>query len=363
MMLRPIRRVQQMRAAFPGWLSPALLSPIFLGMAPVLGKAAIMGGSEAFTVAAVRTVLAAVILWVVYLAFARQYIFIFPAGLLGCVVVGTVNGIGSLMYYGGLATLKNASVAQLLNSSYLVFVVILARFSGQPLTRRTLTRVGLTMIAILFLTGGFQGGADWFGIGLMIGNAILFAGTVVLSQRVLYEMPSPTVTLYVMTTMAVVVVMARAIYRLEWLPPQPEALLPIFALGVTTALSRLTLFAGVKKMGSLQTVLIGILESVVALGLSFVFFGERFTPIQVAAIVILLTSLFLVRGDDLEQQHMQAIPVLSLGGLSSGREIDAFIAAFGKPMVRELPIKPSKQLGVYKAVSPNDLEKKAKTKS
>lgn len=340
----------------PRWFSPALLSPIFLGMAPVLGKAAIAGGSDPFTIAAVRTVLAAAILWVIYLLFARQFIFIFPAGLLGCVIVGTVNGIGSLMYYGGLGTLKNASVAQLLNSTYLIFVVILARFSGQPLTRRTLVRVVMTMIAILLLTGGFQASSDWLGIGLMIGNAILFAGTVALSQRILYEMPSPTVALYVITTMAVIVVMARAIYRLEWLPQSTSAILPIIALGVTTALSRLTLFAGVKKMGSLQTVLIGILESVVALALSFIFFGERFTPIQVVAILIMLASLFLVRGNDLEQQHMQAIPVLSLGGLSSGREMDAFIAAFSKPLVRELPIKPSKQLGVFKAVSPEEIE-------
>jgi drug/metabolite transporter (DMT)-like permease len=356
--MNPLRQLaSSVQKAAPGWFSPVLLSPIFLGMAPVLGKAAIAGGSDPFTVAAVRTVLAAAILWIVYFLFARQFIFIFPAGLLGCVIVGTVNGIGSLMYYGGLGALRNASVAQLLNSTYLIFVVILARFSGQPITRRTVARVLLTMIAIMLLTGGFQAASDWLGIGLMIGNAILFAGTVVLSQRVLYEMPSPTVTLYVMTTMAVVVVMARAVYRLEWLPQSPSAILPIVVLGLTTAASRLTLFAGVKKMGSLQTVLIGILESVVALGLSFVFFGERFTPVQVVAIVIMLTSLFLVRGNDMEQQHMQAIPVFSLGGLSSGMEMDAFIAAFSKPLVRELPIKASKRLGVYKAVSPDEIDK------
>ena len=75
------------------WVSPALLSPVFLGMAPVLGKLAYAGGSDPFTVAALRTTLAAAALWIIYLLVARRYIYIFPAGLLGCVVVGVVKSL------------------------------------------------------------------------------------------------------------------------------------------------------------------------------------------------------------------------------------------------------------------------------
>ncbi len=309
-------------------LMPALLSPIFLGMAPVLGKLAYWGHSDPFTVAAVRTVLAALLLWVLYLLFARRYIFIYPAGLLGCVVVGAVNGIGSLMYYNGL-NLLNASVAQLLNASYLIFVVVLARLGGQPLTTRTLIRVVMTMFAIILLTGGINGTNNWLGVGLMLGNAILFAGTVMLSQRVLYEMPAPTVTLYVMTSMAVVVVMARAIYKLEWLPQTGEAALAIAALGLTTALSRLMLFAGVKRLGSLQTVLLGILETGVALLLSFAFLQETFSPIQWIAVAILGLSLLLVRSDDLKKRHTQPVPVMNMAGMQFNHDTEAFVKAFG----------------------------------
>ncbi len=310
------------------WLSPALLSPIFLGMAPVLGKLAYMGGSDPFTVAAVRTVLAALLLWVIYLLFARQFIFIYPAGLLGCVVVGTVNGIGSLMYYNGLSLL-NASIAQLLNASYLIFVVVMARLAGQHLTTRTLIRVGLTFFAILLLTGGIGGTNNWLGVGLMLGNAILFAGTVVLSQRVLYEMPSPTVTLYTLTTMAVVVVMARAIYKLEWFPQTSEAAWAIAALGLTTALSRLTLFAGVKQIGSLQTVLLGVLETGVALLLSFALLREVFTPIQWGAVGILGVSLLLARGNDLKKRATVTVPLVNMAGIQFNSHSEAFVEAFG----------------------------------
>jgi len=145
-------------------LTAALLSPLFLGMAPVLGKFALLGGSDPFTVAATRTVVAAVFLWVAYLLFGRRWIYIYPAGLLGCVVVGTVNGIGSLFYYNGLHYLS-ASVVQLLNATYLIFVVVLARLGGQPLTRRTVMRSTLALIAVGLLTGGIAGGISWIGAG------------------------------------------------------------------------------------------------------------------------------------------------------------------------------------------------------
>ena len=308
-------------------VTAAFLSPLFLGCAPVLGKLAYLGGSDPFTVAATRTVVAALILWVLYLIFWRRYIYIYPAGLLGCIVVGTVNGIGSLFYYNGLQHLS-ASVAQLLNATYLIFVVILARLGGHPLTRRTLVRAGLAMVAVFLFTGGLSGGVDWVGIGLMIGNAILFAGMVMLSQRVLYEMPSRTVALYVLTTMAVVVVMARAVYKLEWLPQTTEATWAIFGLAVTTALARVTFFLSVKNLGALQTVLFGIFETAVALLLSFAFLHDQLSPIQWVGVGILLISLLLIRPDDLAKRSTGEMPLLNMAGM--GFQHIAFTQAFGK---------------------------------
>src|SRR5260221_4273660 len=283
-----------------GGLTAALLSPFFLGMAPVLGKLAYLGGADPFTVAATRTVVAAVFLWIVFLLFGRRFIYIYPAGLLGCVVVGTVNGIGSLFYYNGLHFLS-ASVVQLLNATYLIFVVDCTGLGGQPLTQRTIVRAILALIAVTLLTGGIAGQISWLGAGLIIGNAILFAGTVILSQRVLYEMPAPTMTLYTVTTMAVVVVMARAVYKLEWIPQSTDSFIAILLLGVTTAASRLLLFSGVKFLGSLQTVLLGIFETAVALVLSFIFLHDQLTFIQWIGLPILLTNLLLLRRDDLIQ--------------------------------------------------------------
>jgi drug/metabolite transporter (DMT)-like permease len=292
----------------------------------VLGKLALRGGADPFTVAAVRTAVAAVMLWIAYLAFWPRFIYIYPAGFLGCAVVGTVNGIGSLMYYNGLYRL-DASQAQLLNGTYLIFVLLMARLGGQSLSWRTGVRVALALFGLLLITGGIQGRANWLGVGFMLGNALLFAGTVVLSQRVLWEMPAQTVTLYVITVMALVVVTARLAYNIHWLPQTPDAGWAILALAITTALSRLTLFAGVKNLGSLQTTLLAITELGVAVTLSFIFLGERFTAVQWLGVLAFLVSLMLQGRAFSAGAPRGAIPMPNMAGIAF-QQI-AFTHAFG----------------------------------
>ncbi len=307
------------------------LSPVFLGMAPLFGKLAYQGGTDPFTVAAARTIIAAIILWLLYLIFWRRYIYIYPAGLLGCVVVGAVNGIGSLMFYTGL-NLLDASLTQLLNGTYLVFAVVLAHIGGQRISNHTVVRVGLALIALLLLTGTASSGINWLGVGLMLGNALMFAGTMLLSQRVLYEMPAQTVTLYVLTTMAVLVAMVRVGYGVispVW-DVSPEAWLAIFALAISTALARLTMFLGVKALGGLQTALIAMTEIGMTLLLAFLFLGERLTVLQWIGVAFLTGSILLMRRDNTpEGINPEATPLPNMAGLTLFHQM-AFHQAFAK---------------------------------
>ncbi len=304
-------------------------APVFLGFAPLFGKLAIRTGIDPFTVAAVRTVIAVAILWVLYLIFFRRYIYIYPAGLLGCVVIGIINGIGSLFYYSGLGLL-DASLAQLLNGMYLVFAVLISRFGGEVVNRRTLIRVGLALFGILLITGFGSKPINWLGVGFMLANALMFAGTVVLSQYVLYEMPAPTVTLYILTTMGVVVMMV-------WLAtgepiPAPileQAIPPIIALGLTTATARLFLFAGVKILGGMQTAVLAITEIGVAILLAVIFLGDRFTSIQTVGVIILFSGILLIRAKDLRPHgfNPNALVVANMSSVQFQRI--AFHRAFG----------------------------------
>ena len=326
----------------------AISTPVFLGMAPVFGKMALQAGTDPFSVAALRTVLAVMLLWGIYLVSFRKYIYIYPAGLIGCIVIGAINGIGSLFYYSGLGLL-DASLVQLLNGMYLPLAVVISWLGGQQVERRTLLRVGLAMLALAMITGFGAGSVEWGGVGFMIGSALMFAGTIILSQYVLYEMPAPTVTLYMLSTMAVVVSMV-------WLavgePLSQEvlelALPPIFLLGVSTALSRLAMFAGVKFLGGQQTAFLAITEIGVALTLAFIFLGDRLTAMQWVGVFILSVSLMLIRQRDFlpHGYNPNALVVANMASVQFQRI--AFHRAFG---TREL----DNEMGTMTAITPSEM--------
>lgn len=277
----------------------AFSTPVFLGLAPIFGKLAIEAGADSFTVAALRTMVAVLLMWSVYLLFFRKYVFIYPAGLIGCIVIGAINGIGSLFYYAGLGLL-DASLTQLINGAYLAFAVLLSRISGQKADWRTMLRVLLAIAALVVINIFSAGPVNFIGVAFMLANALMFAGTMILSQYVVYEMPAPTAALYILTTMGVLVTMV-------WLGLSPTLTLaqfqasiwPIVALGVTTALSRLAMFGSVKVLGGMQTAVFAILEILVAIVLGAIVLGDSLTMGQWVGVVLLGTSILLVRQRDL----------------------------------------------------------------
>ena len=305
-------------------------APVLLGLAPIFGKLALQAGADSFTTAALRTLLAAAVLWIVYAVFARRFIYIYPAGLVGCLVIGFVNGVGSLFYYGGLHYL-DASLVQLLNGSYLIFTLILVRFGGDHADLRTLLRVLLAAAALFIITSTGGSPVNFIGVGLMLANALMFAGTVVLSKYVLYEMPPQTAALYVLTTMAGVV----AVVWLTVGAPLEQALmmdaLPyIAALGLTTALSRIAMFASVKLMGSMQTAVLSITEIGVTLLLAALILGDTLTTAQWAGVAMLFASILLIRSRDVTPQssNLGSLVVANLANIQFQKI--AFHRAFGK---------------------------------
>jgi len=284
-------------------LVAALLTPFFMGLSPVFAKLAIRSGVDAYTLTALRTGFAALLMWVVYLLFFRRYVYIFSAGLIGTLAVGVVNGLGSLLFYNGLLLLDDASLTQLLNMTYVVFAVLLTRLDGRPVSWKSLVRALLALAGVYLLSAAHAAPnrVHWFGVGLMLGSAFTYALHVVLSQRVMYEMPAPTMALYAMTFMGLTVLVARLVAGastpLPWAPLLPTGWWFVGALTLVTALSRVTLFAGVRSLGGLQTILLNMAEVGVTLLAGFFWLGERMTPLQWVGVAVLMGSVALAPWD------------------------------------------------------------------
>jgi len=273
-----------------------VMASFFLGWAPILGKLALRSGVTPFTLVAFRTLVAALLIWLVFLILWRRQILISWHGLIGCISVGAVNGFGSLLYYTSLSRL-DASRASLLNTLYPLWVVLFLFAAGQPLTRLTLARLALSMLGMYLLTRVGPGEPDWLGVVLMLASAATYGWHLVLGQWVLADVPSRTATLYVLTTMACVVGLARVLQGRPVQPLSAAAWLPILALGLTTTLSRLAIFSALQRVGGVETSLVGLLELCVSLVLAFLLLGERLTLLQWAGAGLLVVSLTLIARD------------------------------------------------------------------
>jgi drug/metabolite transporter (DMT)-like permease len=274
-------------------VNAALFSAFFLGLAPVFGKAAMgPGGFSPLAVVALRTSMAAILLVIILAVVNRSSLYIYPAGLLGCLVAGTVNGIGSIFYYEGLSRL-NASVAQMLYALYPFFVAFWLQLDRQSPSKLTVFRIVLAGFAAVLLTKTNGGVVDAGGIVCMLLAALLYALHLPINQRVLFDVPAPTVTVYTLLAMSAIVVPAFLFFDGTWAAGNPPWI-PVLALTAVTFLSRLLLFLGVKHIGGMQTALLGLGELLVAIFFSHLILNESLNAQQWLGAAGLGVSLLLV---------------------------------------------------------------------
>lgn len=273
----------------------ALFSAIMLGGAPILAKLAYRGGADPATVVILRSGLAALALWALYLIRPRwrRYLYIYPVGLLGCLAVGFTNALGSILYYLGLYRLE-AAIAHLIYSMYPVLVAVMTRLNGESIPRLTRWRILLASVGLLLLLGRFHSVPDLLGVFLVLLSSGLYALHVVLSQRVLYEMPAQTLTLYALTATAAFTPVAGWILANPHPHVTSASLGPIAAMAAVLMLSRLGMFTGVKRLGSVQTTLLTVTEILVTVLLAVGLLGERLTPIQWTGALLMISSVMLV---------------------------------------------------------------------
>ncbi|NIS82862.1 MAG: EamA family transporter [Anaerolineales bacterium] len=270
----------------------AVASAISLGLCPIFGKQAINAGMLSLAVVASRTVAAAALLFLAVLLFRRRYLYIYPIGLVGCLVAGAVNGIGSLFFYAGLARV-DASLGQLLYSLYPVFVAVLLYLDGLRHTKITFLSLALCLPAVFLLTQASTTHIDIQGVVYMLTAGFLYAVHIPINQRVLYEAPAPTVTLYTLFAMTIIVVPAQFIFS-TGLPVIPSpAVVPLVGLTLVTFLSRVMLFTGVKSIGGMRTSLLGLAELLITVGLAHLWLGESLATSQWVGASLLFLALVL----------------------------------------------------------------------
>ena len=301
-------------------IAATLLSCLFAGLAPILGKFAYQAGVDPITLVALRTALAAGLLWLFYLLFWRKYVAIKWGDLAGCVGMGVANGVGSLLYYNGLSRM-DASLAHLLYSMYPFWVFIFLSAAGHPISRMSVARLGLALLSVFLLTWQGGGLVDPLGVTLLIGAGALYGFHLVLGQWTLADVDPRTVTLYGLTTMSLVVGIPYLWRGGQVAAISNDGLVAILLVALfPTALARLLVFAGLRRIGGMQTALLALAEPLVAVVLAFALLGESFTVQQWIGASLFLVSVLLIRRDT---------------GLQIADEDTWWLSLFPEPMVED----------------------------
>ncbi len=273
----------------------ALSSAVFLGFTPIFGKQSILLGFTPFAVVAIRTTIAAFLFFLFLLFFRRSFFYIYSLGLIGCLLAGFINGLGSILFYTGLSRI-DAGIGQLLYSFYPLFVAFWLFIDRQSISKVTLLRLLLSLPGVFLLLNNAEKKIDMVGAAMMFGAAVLYALHLLINQRVLYEVPAPTVTFYTLLGMSITVTTVFFLFS-PTLPSPGTSWLPLIELGGITFLARFSLFFGVKQLGGMQTSLLGLGELLVTLVASYFLLHENLTISQWIGALLIGLNMVLVAYD------------------------------------------------------------------
>jgi drug/metabolite transporter (DMT)-like permease len=274
-----------------GW-TMAVLSSLSFSIAPVISRGAITAGMNPGTLLAIRLALSTVLLGGSILLVAPGHLMIDRRGLLICAAAGLSNGIGMCTFFWALNWL-DASIASMIFSISPLAVLALLALRGEKFTYRHTVRLalGLGGVYLLIGPGSVAGNINRWGVILILTTIVMFALHLVLIQWFLQGYEAQTVTFYVVAVMTIVDIGLWLLQGAEWHNPGWTGWLAAITLAViSTYLARLTLFIGVRYLGSGQIALLLPLETLFTVLWSLLFLRERLSLWQWVGGVLILTS-------------------------------------------------------------------------
>ncbi len=272
----------------------AFIASILLAFNSIFAKYAYQTSIDPNTFTMLRLVVAALVLWVVFFLFGRQFIPIRRTVLWSCTLMAAANTIAQLSYYWGLTRLP-AGIATLLLYLYPAVVILLLRLRGEPLTRRRMVRLAIALGGVALLIDPAGGTVQVSGVILVAVAVFTYALYLVLGQIVIHDVDPRTVALYVISIMAVMATGVRLVVGGSALPTTWAGWWPVLGVALLgTVATRLTMFTSIKYIGSTQTALIGVVEPLTTVLVAGVFLGEVMAPIQWLGGILIVVSLLLI---------------------------------------------------------------------
>lgn len=273
-----------------------ITSAASFGVMPVFARLAYESHADPITVLFLRFSIAAVVMLGLMLITKTK----FPRGmlLLELILLGAVGYVGESLAYFMALTMASAGLVALLLYVYPALVTVLsAVFLKEHLTPAKVIALFLALSGTA-LTIRLTSGGNMLGILLGIAAAVDYALYILISSRIVRRSGSLGSTAVIITSTAVVyggVVSVRGMT----LPINLMGWIAILAIAlISTVLSFVTFFAGLKRIGPTAASTLSTCEPIVAVALAAIVLGESITPIQLmGGLCIIAAVIVLARAD------------------------------------------------------------------
>lgn len=303
-----------------------ITSAASFGVMPVFARLAYESHADPITVLFLRFSIAAVVMIGLMLITKTK----FPRGmlLLELILLGAVGYVGESLAYFMALTMASAGLVALLLYVYPALVTVLAAvFLKEHLTPAKVIALFLALSGTA-LTIRLTSGGNMLGILLGIAAAVDYALYILISSRIVRRSGSLGSTAVIITSTAVVyggVVSVRGMM----LPVNAVGWIAIVAIAlVSTVLSFVTFFAGLKRIGPTAASTLSTCEPIVAVALAAIVLGESITPIQLIGGLFIIAAVIVLARADARRAKLRAKPVESGESMSKNivaRQTVAFV--------------------------------------
>ena len=274
-----------------GW-SSALVATLAFSVAAPIGTALIRVGLDPTNIVLVRFWIAVVLLFGTLGLTAPDKLRLPRSAVAPVIVGGVAIGVAVLLYFWSLTRLHTSIAAIFIALEPLATLLLLA-LRGERFTYRIFVRLGLGLIGCYLLVG-FEGSADLLGVLMVLGVVLLSSFHTASLQWFLGEHDGRTVTAYIVLCMALTISAYWLIQRPVYTPVPWTAWVWVAAMAlISTYVARLTLFAGVKRLGGGQVALLAPVETLFTVILSVIFLGDRLSLPQLVGGLFILASAIL----------------------------------------------------------------------
>jgi drug/metabolite transporter (DMT)-like permease len=304
---------QTTRQKFSGILF-IIISAASFGVMPVLARIAYEAKADPLTVLFLRFGIAAIVMFAILFASKTPL----PRGLLllELILLGAIAYVGeSLAYFLALTYASPGLVALLLYVYPALVTTLSALFLKEHLTTMKIVALFLALSGTA-LTIQITSGGKFVGILLGIAAAVDYAIYIVLGSRIVKRSGSVGSTAVIIASTAAVYAVIAPVHGLAF-PVSVQGWFAIVAIAlVSTVVSFLTFFAGLKRIGPTTASTLSTFEPIVAVALAAVVLGETITPVQALGGALILVAVVILSRNELrrEKQARAQMPTDSSGG-------------------------------------------------